>query len=113
MVVRVARDLEEKINRKFKGESIKIFELIYSLEKNPKKGKIVGQVGGILVKELKYKGFRFYFIADGYKIKFLDVEDLQNLMMRFVKMSDKRSQQKTIDEIKTVLRNLGETGFNN
>ncbi len=48
-----------------KGESIKIFELLYSLKQNPKKGKPIGQVGGILIKEIRYKSFRFYFITDG------------------------------------------------
>ena len=29
--------------------------LMYSLCENPKKGKLLGSVGGILIKELKYK----------------------------------------------------------
>jgi len=104
-------ELEEEINQKFKGESVEIFKLLYSLEENPKKGKIVGQVSGIVIKELRYNSFRFYFITDGFKIKVLDLDSLKNLIIKFVRMSDKKTQQKTIEEIKDVLRKLGEDGF--
>lgn len=102
---------EEEINKKFKGESIEVFELLYSLEKNPQKGKILGSVGGIVIKELRYKSFRFYFVTDGFKLKCLDEENLVDLLIKFVRMSDKKDQQKTIDEIKSILKSLGEKGF--
>ena len=107
----VTNSLEEEINKRFKGESIKIFELIYELRDNPKKGKEVGCVGSIVIKEIRYKVYRFYFITDGYKIKFLKNDELTDLLIKFVRMSDKDTQQKVIDEIKNVLRNLGEEGF--
>ncbi len=107
----VDEDLAEKIYKKFKGESVKIFSLIYSMEGSPKKGKVVGRVGGVLIKELKWKNFRFYFVVDGYRIKFFDVGSLCDLMIRFVRMSDKKSQQKVIEEIKVVLRKFGEEEF--
>lgn len=107
----ITKNLENYINQKFKGESIKIFELMYSLKENPKKGKSVGQVSGILIKELKYKSFRFYFITDGYKLKLMDESNLIDLLIRFVRMSDKKDQQKVIDEIKEILRKFGREGF--
>ena len=107
----ITKELEEAINKKFKKESIEIFELMDSLEANPKKGKSLGNIGTIAIKELKYKSFRFYFITDGFKIKLLGKAELEDLLIRFVRMSDKKSQQKTIDEIKQVLRNFGEEGF--
>lgn len=107
----ITKKLESEINKKFKKESIDIFELMYSLKENPKKGKPVGQVGKIIVKELKYKSFRFYFIADNYKIKFLDKEELTDLLIKFIRMSDKKSQQKVINEIKFTLRKFGEESF--
>jgi len=107
----ITRKLEEEINKKFKGESVKIFSLMHSLEESPHKSKIVGQIGGILVKEIRYGSFRFYFITDGFKIKLLGKDDLENLLIKFVKMSDKKSQQKVIDEIKYILRNFGENNF--
>ena len=107
----VTRKLDEEINKKFKRDSIKIFDLIYSLKENPKKGKPVGNVGSIVIKELRYESFRLYFITDGYKVKFLKVEELNDLLIKFVAMSDKKNQQKVIDEIKHVLRTLGTEGF--
>ena len=109
--VEIVRSLFEEIEKKFKGEAHEIIDLMESLETNPHKGKPVGNIGGIVIKELKYKNFRFYFITDGYKIKVLRKEDLEDLLIKFVKMSDKKNQQKVIDEIKYVLRNFGEEKF--
>jgi len=107
----ITSTLEEEINKKFKQESVEIFSLLRTLEDNPKKGKAVGVVGAILVKEIKYNKFRFYFITDGYKVKFLKTEELNDLLIRFVRMSEKKDQQKIINEIKHVLRSLGEERF--
>lgn len=107
----ITEKLEKEINKKFKKESIEIFELLYSLRENPKKGKELGQVGGVVIKELRYRNFRFYFITDGLKIKLLSIEELRDLFIKFVTMSDKKSQQKTIDKIKFILKSFGEKGF--
>lgn len=109
--VQIIKSLFEQIKKKFKGEAHKVIDLIESLENNPKKGKPIGNVGNILIKELKYKSFRFYFITDRYKLKVLSAEELSDLLIKFVRMSDKKSQQKTIDEIKNVLKSLSEEGF--
>ncbi|MEK6811904.1 MAG: type II toxin-antitoxin system RelE/ParE family toxin [Nanoarchaeota archaeon] len=105
------KKLEEEINKLFKKESIKIFESMRELENNPHKGKPLGQIGGIVIKEIKYESYRFYFITDGFKLKMLQKEELNDLLIKFVRMSDKKAQQKTIDEIKYILRRLGEEGF--
>ena len=107
----ITESLEKEINKKFKKESIKIIRLMKSLETNPKKGKLIGQVGGILIKEIKYKSYRFYFITDGYKLKILGLDELQDLLIKFVRMSDKKCQQKTIGEIKEILRTFGSDSF--
>ncbi len=109
--VEIIRSLFEEIKKKFGGESHKVIDLMESLEKNPKKGKFISQVGGIVIKEIRYKSFRFYFVTDGYKLKFFDGEHLVDLLIKFVRMSDKKEQQKVIDEIKYVLRSLGQEGF--
>lgn len=108
----ITKSLEEEINKIFKKESIKIFNLMTSLEESPSKGKPLGQVGGMVIKEIRYGNYRFYFITDGFKIKMLRKEDLEELFIKFVKMSDKKSQQKVINEIKDILRKLGDEGFN-
>ena len=51
----ITTSLEDEINKRFKAESITIFKLMNSLNDEPKKGKEVGQVGGIVIKELRYK----------------------------------------------------------
>ena len=107
----ITKRLEEEVNSKFKGEAPEIFKLMKSLEESPKKGKPLGQIGGIVIKEIRHEPHRFYFITDGFKIKMLQEEELKDLIIRFVRMSDKKSQQKVIDEIKVILRKLGEEGF--
>lgn len=102
----ITKDLEKEILKVFKKDSVKVFELLFSVKTNPKKGKELAAVGNIVLKELKFKLFRFYFIADKYKIKFLRVGDLQNLLIKFVRMSKKNNQEKVIKEIKNVLRFL-------
>ncbi len=109
--IEIVSSLFEEIKKKFKGEAHNILDLIQTLENYPKKGKILGQTGGIIIKELKYKNFRFYFITDGYKLKFMDESKLVDLLIRFVRMSDKKDQQETINEIKKILIKFGPEGF--
>jgi|SRR3989344_2415196 len=107
----ITKKLEDEINKLFKKESTKIFELMYTLIDNPYKGKPLGQVSGIVIKEIKYGSYRFYFITDGFKIKTLQREELKDLLIKFVRMSDKNNQQKVIEEIKEILRKFGEDKF--
>jgi len=104
--VEIVKSLLEEIKKKFKGESHKVIDLLETLEENPHKGKPVGNVGGILIKELKYNKFRFYFILEGDKLKVFSKEELQNLLIKFVRMSDKKTQQKVIDQIKEFLKKI-------
>jgi hypothetical protein len=109
--VSIAEDLKNEILKKFKEESKTIFKQMYSLAENPHKGKELGHVGGIVIKELRYKSFRFYFITDGYKLKIMNQEKLVELLIRFVRMSDKKDQQQTINEIRKILLIFGLDGF--
>jgi Icc-related predicted phosphoesterase len=107
----ITEHLEELINRKFKQESITILSLLCTLEEQPKKGKEVGHVGNIVVKEIKYDKFRFYFVSDRHAIKFLSAQELKDILIKFVAMSGKKDQQKVIDEIKHILRMVEDEGF--
>mgnify|MGYP001619639949 CR=1 FL=1 len=109
--VEIVRSLFEEIQAKFKGESHEVIDLLESLESSSYKGKFLGTVGGIVIKELKYKNFRFYFITDGFKLKCMKEQELVDLLLRFVRMSDKNHQQQTINEIKLVLKTIGADGF--
>jgi hypothetical protein len=110
-IVKISPALFEEIKQRFKGRANDIIDLLETLEENPKKGSPVGHVGNIAIRELKQGVYRFYFITDGHKIRVLKSEELKDLLIKFVRISDKDTQQKTIDEIKTVLRNLGAGGF--
>jgi hypothetical protein len=109
--VEIVKSLAKEIEKKFKGESREIIKLLRSLEENPHKGKIIGQVGGIVIKELKYNSFRFYFIVEGNRLKVFSEEELIDLLLLFIRMSDKKSQQKVINEIKSILAKFGKEGF--
>lgn len=109
--IEIVESLYIEIEKKFKQEGHKILDLMYALENNPQKGKTLGTVGGIVIKELKYKSFRFYFLADGFKLKFFSTEELTDILLRFVRMSDKKHQEQTIREIKEILIKIGPEGF--
>ena len=109
--VEIIDSLAKEIQKKFRGESNEIVSLLRTLEQNPHKGKFLGQVGEIVIKELKYKSFRFYFLVDGYKLKIYSREELANLLIKIVRMSDKKSQQETINKIKNILLKIGSRGF--
>ena len=109
--VQIVNSLAKEIQKKFKGESHKIVSLLRTLEENPYKGKFLGQISEFQIKELKYKSFRFYFIVDDQKLNFISKEELVDVLMRFVRMSDKKTQQKTINEIREILIKIGPPGF--
>ena len=110
--VEIVESSKEEVLKKFKGESVAIFELMKSLGEDPHKGKTVGRIGGIVIKELNYSSFRFYFIVDEHKLKVFSKEELTDLLIRFMRMSSKNNQQKIIDEIKFILRHLNKENFN-
>jgi hypothetical protein len=109
--VEILKSLLQEIDKKFKNKSIEVLTYIKTLEKSPQKGKLLGSIGNIVIKELRYKGFRFYFLVDGHKLKALNQDELVDLLLRFVRMSNKKYQQKIIDEIKHILRTIGPSGF--
>ncbi len=109
--VEIVASLFDEINTTFKHESVEVLEYIKTLENSPHKGKVLGTVGGVVIKELKYRNFRFYFITDGFTLKCFHQKDLVDLLLKFVRMSDKKAQQETIEEIKHILRTIGSKGF--
>ena len=60
-----------------------------------------------ILDELKYNSYRFYFICDNFKIKFLKLEEIKKLIIQFIRMSKENNQQKVISEIKILLKELG------
>lgn len=109
--VKIDNSLLEEIEKKFKGESDKVIDLLESLETSPHKGKLLAQIGSIQIKEIRYNSFRFYFIVDGYLLKILDEKGLLNLLIKFLSMSGKKDQQEKIEKIKDFLRTFGKESF--
>ncbi len=108
IVTSLVKEIKEKFN---KQEANNIIDLIESVHEQPKKGKPLGAIGGILIKELKYKIFRIYFLVEGHKIKFYTEKELVNTLMHFVRRAHKKHQQKIIQEIKEILITIGPEGF--
>ena len=51
----ITKSLLKELRKKFSDSELeKILNLIESLEKNPHKGKALSNIGGIIIKELKY-----------------------------------------------------------
>ncbi len=110
--VEITKDLTKEMIKIFgKKKTLELIDFFETLESSPKKGKELANVGNIVIKELKYTSFRFYFITDGFKLKFLKIDELKDLVLKFVRMSKKKDQQKTIEEIKELLKKLGYGGF--
>jgi len=107
----ITNALRNQVEQLFKAQSVNIFTLLQTLEQQPSKGKPVGNVSNVVVKEVKYKKFGFYCITDGHILKFGTTDELATLIIRFVRMSEKKDQQKIIEEIKHILRTLGVEGL--
>lgn len=103
----ISDSLKKAVISTFKSQSLEIFKLMKSLELHPKKGKSLSHVENVVIKELKYKKFRFYFVTDGYKLKFGTEDELTSLLIKFVKMSDQKNQKEVLKSIKETLKSLG------
>lgn len=99
----IPKRLRDDILKTFKKDSLKIFKLINTLKENPSKGKIIGPVGVMSLRELKFKNYRFYFIINGHQLILFTKQETEKLLIRFINMSTKNKQQKTIDHIKEML----------
>lgn len=52
--VKISKELKEEILRKFlRSQTEEITNLMETLEENPHKGKALGQIGGMVIKEIK------------------------------------------------------------
>lgn len=106
--VEITEYLFKKIEKTFStAEANTVIDLIEKVEKQPHKGKSLTHVSEYVIKELKYKKYRFYFITDGHKLKFGTKEELTDLLIKFVEMSDKKDQEKAIQQVRDAIRKIG------
>ena len=61
--------------------------------------------------ELKEGKYRFYFITDGHILKFGSREEIAQLLIKFVRMSEKKDQPQAIAEVKRILQSMGFDGL--
>lgn len=100
----ITRTLKERILKRFGGEAETIFSKMHRLGRTPKGGKALTKIGSLMLGEIRFRGYRFYYVTDAYKVKFLSVHELEDLIIRFVEYFDKKHQHKTIEKLKDALR---------
>ena len=107
-VVEISRTLLAEIKKHFsEQEGNKILDTLESLESNPRRGKVLTSVSGFVIKEIKHGKYRFYCVTDGFVLKFGTESQLHDLLIKFVRMSEKKDQQRVIGEIKNTLETFG------
>ena len=107
----ILNKLRDEIYKTFKKNSLKVYSLMEELQTHPQKGKVLGHVGSISIRELKYGSYRLYCVLDGHRLFLFTRDQTVELLIRFVAMSKKHNQQQTIDEIKRILTVIGPAGF--
>ena len=106
VIVAITKNLDKELKKRLdKNTYYEIKEVFSSLKQNPYKGDLLHVLGTVVLKEIRYKTFRFYFLTSNNLIKFIASTDLEKELIRFIKMSKKNDQQKVIDEILEKLRN--------
>jgi mRNA-degrading endonuclease RelE of RelBE toxin-antitoxin system len=107
VMVRIDDSLIKKLEKKFNKKELKqLKEQFLSLQDNPFQGDLLYSFGGLVLKEKKFKSFRFYFIHSRKILIIKDLEELKDEIIRFIEMSKKNDQQKVIDKLKEMLINL-------
>ena len=105
----VTKKLEkEVVKRLSEKEADDVFLFMASLEENPFRGDVLTVVGSVILKELKHKNFRFYFIHSANLFKLLSKDELKQELLKFVAMSDKgKEQQRVINRVKNEIKSFG------
>ncbi len=105
--VRIDESLIKKLEKRFNKKELKeIKNLFLSLQDNPFQGDLLYAFGNIILKEKKYKTFRFYFIHSRKILIIKDINQLEDELIRFIEMSKKNNQQKTINKLKEMIKKL-------
>ena len=105
VVVVVTQSLDRELKKRLnKDEYYKVKRCFLTLKKDPYKGKLLHVIGNVILKELRWKTFRFYFFTSHNLIKILSDTDLEKELVKFVRMSKKNDQARVIQEIVDGLR---------
>ena len=94
VIVRIDKSLVKKLEKRFNAKELKdIKSLFLSLQENPFQGDLLYTFGNFVLKEKKYKSFRFYFIHSHRILIIKDIDSLRDEIIRFIEMSKKNDQQ--------------------
>lgn len=107
VIVRIDESLVKRLEKRFNAKELKeIKALLLSLQDNPYQGDLLYAFGSFILKEKRYKTFRFYFLHSRNLLIIKDVEKLKEEIIRFIEMSKKNDQQQVIDKLKEMMRKL-------
>lgn len=107
VIVRIDDSLIKKLEKRFNKKELKELKRVFmSLQENPYQGDLIYAFGNFVLKEKKYKTFRFYFLHSRKILIIKDVARLKDEIIRFIEMSKKNNQQKIIDKLKKMMNKL-------
>jgi len=107
VIVRIDKSLVKKLEKRFNKKELRELKKVFlSLEENPDQGDLLYAFGNFVLKEKKYKTFRFYFLHSRKILIIKDFEKLKHEIIRFIEMSKKNDQQRVIDKLKTMMNKL-------
>ena len=107
VIVRIDNSLIKKLEKRFNKKELKeLKELFLSLQENPYQGDLLCAFGNFVLKEKKYKTFRFYFLHSRKILIIKDISKLKDEIIRFIEMSKKNDQQKVIDKLKRMMNKI-------
>ena len=85
VIVRIDDSLVKKLEKKFNKKDLRVLkDMFLSLQDNPFQGKLVYAFGNFVLKEKKFKSFRFYFLHSKKILIIKDLEKLKEEIIRFI-----------------------------
>lgn len=107
VIVRIDETLVKKLEKSFNKKELKEIKKIFlSLQDNPYQGDLLYTFGNFVLKEKRYKTFRFYFIHSRKILIIKDIDSLKDEIIRFIEMSKKNDQQRIINKLKEMMNRI-------
>lgn len=103
----IENSLVKKLEKRFsKKELRELKQLFLGLEQNPFQGDVLFVFGSFVLKEKKFKSFRFYFLHSKKLLIIKDLDVLKDELVRFIDMSKKNDQQRVIDKLVQMMKKI-------
>ena len=108
LIEETKRKLLDEIKQSVVSQQVKWDDYLARTQK--KEEDLLKEMEPVAKKRIKFDAL-VAEVTDGQKLKMMNKDYLSDLLIKFVRMSDKKDQQKVIDEIRNVLLKIGEEGF--